>query len=285
MGRKVTMRPPTIAGLLRIMNPTTRRRAEATVAVVVALAVIAVGAWLFKPRKLDGESRRADASAAASAQVEAAVAKTDAAAQATAAAERAKAATAAASITQIGIAAADAPPSPHTDFIRREVAWVSPLLPAPDAAALIAAERRRLAVVEGRLDEARRLYAAADKDRAALLDRATAAERARAAAELERDAAFGARRAADKAIGEAAAANLALARRSAQQWALIIALVVVALFLWLTNISPTKIGAALARIRAGELPGQAFDDVVPLWLRGRVQTGARLAVPSEDKKQ
>lgn len=239
-------------------------------AVVVVLAVVAVGAWLFKPRKLDGESRRSDASAAASAQVEAAVA-------AAIAAEQAKGATAAASLAQIGIAAADAPPSPQSAYIRREVAWLSPLLPAPDAGALLAAERRRLAVVEGRLDEAQRLYAAADKDRSALLARAAAAESATAQA-------FAARRAADTALAEAAAANLALARRSAQQWAAIGALVLLAGFLWLHGISPAKIGKALADIRAGRAPTDAFDTVLPEWIQSRVQRAARLAVPSTDPK-
>jgi hypothetical protein len=268
------MRPPTLTALVCRSSRARRSRRRGAVDLVVigaVVAVLAVGAWLFKPRKLDGESRRADASAAASAQVEAAVATA-------VAAEQAKGATVAASVVQIGIAAADAPASPQSEYIRREAAWVAPLLPPPDPAALLAAERRRLAVVEGRLDEARRLYADADKERAAQIARAERSEAATAEA-------FAARRAADTALAEAAAANLALERRSRLQWAGIGLLAVIAVALWVTGLSPAKVGRAIGKIRAGEAPGEAFDDVVPLWLRDRVQTGARLAVPSIDPKQ
>lgn len=244
-------------------------RAEVATAVLVVLAVVAVGAWLFKPRKLDGESRRSDASAAASANVEQAVANA-------VAAEQAKAATVSASVQQIGVSAAGAPPSSQTAFIGREVSWLSPLLPSPDATAQLAAERRRLAVTEGRLEEANRLYASADKDRAALLARATAAEGATTKA-------FAARREADQALAEAAAANLALSRRSAQQWAAIGLLVALAGFLYFSGVSPSKIGRALAEIRAGTAPGDAFGSVLPEWMHARVQAAARLSVPSHDK--
>lgn len=261
---------------LRIRPVTTRRRLRSArgvgvVEVVVVVAVLGLVGWLAKPRLLDGESRRADASAAASAQVETAVARA-------VAAEQAKGATVAASVQQIGLAAAAADPSPHTDYIIRESAWVAPLLPSPDAAAQLAAERRRLAMVEGRLDEARRLYATADKDRAALLARAERAEGATAKA-------FAARRQADAALAEAAAANLALKRRSAQQWLTIGALVILAVFLWLNGISPAKIGRAMADIRAGTSPAAAFDTVLPEWIQSRVNRAARLATPPADPKQ
>lgn len=245
-------------------------RGEVATAVVVVLALVAVGAWLFKPRKLDGESRRSDASAAASAQVEQAVANA-------VAAEQAKGAAVAASVQQIGVAAAEAPASPQTAFIGREVTWLSPLLPAADSSALLAAERRRLAVTEGRLDEANRLYAVADKDRAELLARAAKAEAATGKA-------FAARREADQALAEAAAANLALSRRSAQQWGAIGLLIVLAGFLYFTGVSPAKIGRAIAEIRAGSAPGDAFGSVLPEWMHARVQRAARLAVPSTDEK-
>lgn len=243
---------------------------EIATIVVVVLALGALGAWLFKPRKLDGETRRAEASAAATAQVEQAV-------EQAVASERAKGAAVAASLQQIGIAAAAAPASPQTDYIGREAAWTAPLLPPPDAAAQLAAERRRLAVTEGRLDEARRLYSAAAQDRAALLARAERAETATAKA-------FSARRAADDALAEAAAANLALSRRSAQQWFCIVLLALLAGFLWINGVSPAAIGRALADIRSGVSPASAFDAVLPEWIHSRVNRAARLATPPSDPK-
>lgn len=240
-----------------------RRRGEVATIALVAVAAVALLAWAFKPRVLDGESRRADASQAATAQVSAAIAATDAA-------QAAKGAAAAASLAQIGTAAASLPPSPAADFIGREVPLALGYLPAPDPAALLEAERRRLAVMSGQLEEARRLYAAAYQDAAAAQARAQRAE-------TERDAALAERRAADAAISEAAAANLALARRSRLQWLGIGLLVVVAGLAWLNGVSPAKIGRALAAVRAGETPVAAFDRVLPEWMQSRVRRAAQLS--------
>ena len=238
------------------------RRAEVATAVLVGVALVGLAALLFKPRRLDGESRRADAGKAATAEVIATVAAVDAAAEA-------KGAAAAASLAQIGTAAASLPPSPAADFIGREVPLALGYLPAPDPAALLDAERRRLAVMSGQLEEARRLYAAAYKDAAAALARAERAEAERAAAIADRQTA-------DATIAEAAAANLALRRRSTLQWAGIALLAVLAAVIWLSGVSPTKIGRALAAIRAGESPVAAFDSVLPEWIQARVNRVARL---------
>ncbi|MDF3056814.1 MAG: hypothetical protein K0R17_1029 [Rariglobus sp.] len=247
---------------------TTSQRGEITLATILVMACVG-GAlvWLAKPRKLDGESRRADASLEATAALQAAH-------KAELAAADAKAATVAASVQQIGVAAAAAPANSATDYIGREVTWLSPLLPAPDARALLAAERRRIAVMEGRLDEAQRLYATADKERAMLLARASQAEAARDVAQLARETA-------DRKISEAAAANLALERRSRLQWAgLTIAVVVLGggwLYAKIYGIGPATLGNIAADIRAG-MPGiQAIDTHLAPRLHRSVQRAAKLA--------
>lgn len=248
------------------------KNGEVTLAALLVVALVGASAlWLSKPRKLDGESRRADAGIEATAQLEAAH-------KAELAAKDAQAATAAASVAQIGVAAGDVPDSPAADFIRREVPVAASLLPKPDPAALLAAERRRIAVMEGRLAEVDRLYRAAYADAQKRGERVVAAER-------ERDKALADRAEADRAISEVAAANLALERRSRQQWALVGLLGTLAVFLWFNGVSPAKIGRALADIRAGNTPGEAFGNVLPEWMHARVQRAARVAVPSEDPKR
>ena len=238
------------------------RRGEVATVALLCVAVVGLAAFIFKPRRLDGESRRADAGKAATAEVVATVAAVDAATEA-------KGAAAAASLAQIGTAAASLPPSPAADFIGREVPLALGYLPAPDPAALLEAERRRLAVMSGQLEEARRLYAEAYKD-------ADAAKARAERAEAERAAAIADRQTADAAISEAAAANLALRRRSALQWAGIALLAILAAVVWFSGVSPAKIGRALAAVRAGESPVAAFDRVLPEWIQARVNRAARL---------
>lgn len=240
------------------------RRAEIVTVVLAAVAIVGVSAWLFKPKFLHGESRRAEASQSATAAVVETVAAADAA-------QSAKSAAAAASVAQIGVAASGLPPTPAGDFIRREVPVALGYLPAPDPAALLEAERRRLAVMEGRLQEAQALYSRAMTDAAAAQARAEKAEADRAAA-LE------SRRQADAAISEAAAANLALEKSARLRTAGLVLAAAVAVFLWFSRISPAKIGEALAAIRTGsETPTAAFDRLLPAWMHRKVNRAARLA--------
>lgn len=221
------------------------KNGEVTLAALLVVAFVGVGAlWLSKPRKLDGESRRAAAGIEATAQLEAAH-------KAELAAKDAQAATAAASVAQIGVAAADVPASPAADFIRREVPVAAASLPKPDPAALLAAEQRRLAVMEGRLAEADRLYRGAYADAQRLAERVAKVER-------ERDEAQAARDAADRKIAEAAAANLALTRQSRLQWAGLALLAVAALWVW---VKWRGISAAFKPVIA--TLDKAYDDAAP----------------------
>lgn len=74
-----------------------------------------------------------------------------------------------ASLNQIGVANSMAPESPSKNFISKEVALTTPLLPAPSMEELLAAEKRRVAVMEGRIEEANKLYADSRKENGELI--------------------------------------------------------------------------------------------------------------------
>ena len=242
-------------------------RGEVTLILAAVLAAVGLFA-MFRPKWSHGESRRADTSKQATEQVEQAVAVA-------VAAEQAKSATAAASVAQIGIAAADAPASPAIDFIRRETPFTLSLLPHPDPAALLAAERRRLAIMEGKLAQAEKLYADAYKDAAALTARAERAEQ-------QRSAAFAARRQADSALAEAAAANLALTRQRAQLLIALGALVLLVAIARLYLVSPATLGRIAADVRSGENPITALDRYLSPWLHAHVRRAAKLSTEPKD---
>lgn len=156
-------------------------RALTGVEVAIALAVLGALGWFTLPKIFHGATRRAENSAKATAALEDAT--------------RAQGASAAASVQKIGEAAAMAEPSPAIDFIRQETPVALAKLPAPDPQSLLEAERRRTAVMEGRFELAKSLYVGA-YERAEKL-------------QSERDKALEARRQADAALLEAAAAERA----------------------------------------------------------------------------
>lgn len=223
--------------------------AFSAVAWLVAAAAIAVSTLIFKPKVFHGESRRAEDSKHATAQLEAAAA--------------AQGSNAAASVVKIGEANAAAPDSPSKDFIAREVPAALAHLPAPDPLALLEAEKRRAAVMEGRADEAARLYGI----------------EANRSAELQKQlsAALAARHAADSALSEAAAGQLAAERQ--RTLAAVFAGLVFVLWAYarLFSISPGSLGAIAADIRAGSNPITAMDIHLAPWLHSKVSAAAKLA--------
>jgi len=221
--------------------------------VLIALAILGAGAWFVKPSLFPGASKRAANSTQATAQLE----------QAT----NAQGASAAASVAKIGEANAAAPASPARDFIAREIPVALARLPTPDAIALIEAEKRRAAVMEGRLDEARRLYEASAKQAEKL--------------QRERDEALAARRSADLALEQAAAAEHA---RTVQ--AIVAAgIALLAASAWLYarfySISPATLGKVAADIRGGANPIAALDTHLAPWLHAKVRREAQLATHPE----
>lgn len=226
-------------------------RGFAPIVVLYAAAAVALVLFVAKPKVFHGDNRRAKASAESTAKLEAAT--------------TAQGAAAAASVVKIGEANASAPESPAKNFIAQEVPAALAKLPAPDPLELLAAEKRRAAVMEGRAEEAAHLYGL---------------ETARASA-LQRDltTALAARRQADAALSEAAAARLATERQRTL-W-IVIAGLVAALWLYARafSITPASLGSIAADIRSGTPPIQAMDTHLAPWLHASVNRAARLATP------
>ena len=228
-----------------------KTKAFTLVEVVVVLAALSGIAWAVKPSLFPGHAKRAAQSTQATANL---VAATDA-----------QGASAAASVAKIGEANAAAPESPSRSFIAAEVPLTLSLLPAPDPKAALEAERRRAAVMEGRLDEARRLYETA----AAKADRLQA----------ERDEALAARQAADLALEKAAAAEHARTLQMLGIGALALLLGAGWLYAKVYGITPATAGQIAADIRAGVSPIAAFDTHLAPRLHKAVNRAARLAAP------
>lgn len=170
------------------------RSSIAAFGVIEVVAIVAVVGWLgpkVLPSAFDKRTKQAEQSADASAQVEQAVAKERDA-------NTRQNAVVAASVVKIGEAASDAPASPWATFVQREATHVLPLLPAPDYKALYAAEARKRAVLEGKLELADKLYAADAKDKQRVLD-----ENAKLRAKIA--VAFAERREVDTELAESAA--------------------------------------------------------------------------------
>lgn len=195
--------------------------------IAVALAVLGALGWFAAPKVFHGASRRAENSAQATQALE----------QAT----QAQGASAAASVAKIGEAAAMAPDSPAIDFIRQETPVALAKLPAPDAQALLDAERRRAAVMEGKFELAKSLYVQAF-ERAEKL-------------QVERDRALEARRRADVALQEAAAAERASLIQA--MVLTVVAIVVLGLWAW-ARVNGLKFQGVVKRVVP--ILDQAYDN-------------------------
>lgn len=112
--------------------------------IVYIAAAGAVGLFVAKPKLFHGESKRAETSA-----------KTTAELVATA---NQKSAEAAASIVVIEKANLEAPDSKQKEFIAREIPVALSKLQPPDLNALLSAEQRKASILEGRLEQADKLY-------------------------------------------------------------------------------------------------------------------------------
>lgn len=219
--------------------------------VIVALAALGGGLWMAKPAFFPGESRRAANSARTT---EALIATTDK-----------QGAVVAASLTKIAEANAETPPTPQKAFIGEESGLALTLLPHADPNALIAAERRKAAVLEGRVEEARRLYEAAAKNAARL--------------QQERDEAIVAKRESDGALAEAAAAHHA---RTLQALGIgLVALVALGAFAYAKfyGIGPATLGQIAHDIKAGADPITAMDIALPPRLHRHIARARKLAAP------
>lgn len=234
----------------------------------VVLAVVAVAALLAvfapKPKFLDSRSRDAQNSVAASQKVEDAVAKA-------VEGERKKAAEVSASVKVIGDAANEAGDAPWAVFIAREANHISPLLPAPDYKALYAAEARKRAVLEGKLELADKLYKEDAQTKQKILEKS-------AELQAKLDTAIEKRQELDQKLVEAAA----YARGKDYVIGVLSFFLVVGLiiFWWVkrSGIHFTDLAKAVADIKSGTDPVQAIDRILSLRHQDKI---ARIVDPAK----
>lgn len=232
-----------------------KTRGEVVVIVLAVLAALGVGAWIVKPSWFPGAAKRAANSTKATAELVAAT--------------EAQGASAAASIVKIAEANGMAPESPSRSFIAQESPLTLSLLPKPDPKALLEAERRRSAVMEGRLEEAQKLYQTQAKEAARL--------------QRERDEALAARRAADLALEQAAAAEHA---KNVQMFVLgAIAFFFLAGWIYtkVFSVGHNTLGKIKADILAGANPHIAIDTFLGPRMFKRVERATVAAVVANTK--
>lgn len=234
----------------------------------ILLFLMLVGGTAFglsKTKWFHGETRRAEASKAATSEVKTTVATVDES-------QKKRSAVAAASVAQIGEANTTAPDSKEKQFIAREVPVALANMETPDPEAMRASYERRLAVMAGQIDTVNRLYASA-------LDKAAALQHERDAAIAARESAIAKRDAIDDKLSEVAAAHRAVE----QQKMILIAVAGLLAALWiytkLFSVDPVSLGRIAADIRAGESPIQALDTHLMPWLHPQVAKAAKLATP------
>jgi hypothetical protein len=130
-------------------------------------------------------------------------------------------------------------------------------LAPPDPLAAEAAHKRRIAVMEGKLEEANRLYGIEAKNSAELRTKLVVAEQQRRNADLE--------------LSEHAAAQLAAER----QRNILIAIAVLAgaafIYVKFFSLSTSGLGKIMTDIRAGTPAIQAIDTYTFPWLQERVR--------------
>jgi hypothetical protein len=229
-------------------------RGEATVVVLIVVVLLGGVIGIFKPNWFSGASRRAATGTATTAQLVQAVDNQGAAA--------------AASVVKIAEANTLAPESPSRDFIAKEVPVALARLPAPDPVKLLEAEKRMRAVLEGNLDESRRLYEIATKQSAKL--------------QAERDSAIAAKHAADLAVEKAAAAEHAKTVQLFGAGLVIVLLGAAWVYLKVYSIGPNVLGTMAAEMRTGKNPVQIMTDNLAPRFYARVQKHAQLATPLKD---
>ena len=225
------------------------RRALTGVEIALVLALLGVGTWWAAPHLLPGAAKRAEKSVATSREL--------------IAAKDAPGAANAASLTVITRALADVPDSPATRFIANEVPIMLARSPAPDPMELLAAEKRRVAFMEGRLDEQRLLTAAALKDSAAMIARVAKAEAAKQAS--------------DQALVSAAAA--AHARTLQLAGMALVALLLAAgwVCLKINSVGIPSLGKLAVDLRGGTNPIEALSNIVDQRHHAQIQKIVKLA--------
>lgn len=230
-------------------------RGAVGLAVLIGAVVVAIfGTWFGVSRTTDKGVREAKAQQVATQQAREA--------------ERKLGAEAAAGVTQMGVANGMAPESPSRNYMTREITNVLGMLPAPDPMALLEAERRRVAVMEGQLKEANRLYGIQSEKAATLL--------------TERDSALKEQDAANLRASESAAQ--ALGAKQQRFIFILVALIFAAAFVWrwINSVSPNALAEMRVDILNGVKPVQAMDSALNRLLQKKISKLAKQKRPLPD---
>jgi hypothetical protein len=228
------------------------RKGEVATIVIVVVALGALAGFIWKPMLFPGASKRAATSTKTTEEL---VKASDH-----------MAAAAAANVVLMAKENANTPESPSRDFINREAEVALSRLPAPDPKELIEAEKRRVAILQGKLDVAMNLYNEAAKTSAKLQE--------------EKNEALEAKRQADLALERAAAAEHARTLQLMGAGVVIVVIAVAWLWLKIHGLGPGSVGEIMARIRKGEQPEALFDEFLPKFVQKKVNRSARLHTPT-----
>jgi hypothetical protein len=219
------------------MNHSTKVQGIAALGVIGIIAGLGlIAGWVLKPSLFPGASKRAAVSTKTTEEL---IKATDHMAAAAAASK---------------------------DFINREAEVALSRLPAPDPKELIEAEKRRVAILQGKLDVAMKLYNKAAETSAKL--------------QVEKDEAVAAKRESDTALEKAAAAEHARTMQLVGAGVVVFILFAGFVYLKLHSIGPGTMGQIVARIRQGEQPVALFDEYLPKFLQKKVNREARLSTPT-----
>lgn len=237
-------------------SPITSNRSGLTgIELLLVLTLVgALGFFVVKPKAFDSQSKNAAASQVATTKVDETV--------------KAQSAAAAGQVAAIAQVNAQAPDSPQKKAIAAEIPVVLAKLEPPDLKAENESLKRMNAVIEGKLELAASLY-----EQEAKKTNEQSAEIAKAKAE---------RKAVDRALDEAAAANLAKERMLNIAYVLIALLLAATAYLKFFGINRATLGNILADIRAGVSPTLSFDTHLAPWHHAAVNKAARLATPVND---
>ncbi len=209
------------------------RKGIAWVVILAVIAILGGGVVILKPKVFNGESRRAAQSSATTTKLETAYDKNGA--------------VVAASINQINQVASLLPDSREKTFLGQESSFAATLLPTPDPMALIAAERRKNAILEGQVELTKQLYDSALKNSDKLNKELEAAKQKKAQSDLK--------------LEEVAASHLAVERQ--RNIALIVAGSAIFLYWYVkkTHIGIGAISELATDLKKGVDPIVALDGV------------------------